>query len=89
MTLPKKKTKKSSASDSTLDAASTYSVEGETIFGQSYFPGDGEKSPGASNEEFTYQVDKIMFIVTPVYKKESETIQDILLKLMLAELGPA
>ena len=37
-------------------------------------------------EEFTYQVDKIKFIVTPVYKAEGEALQDILLKLMLSEL---
>ncbi len=42
-----------------------------------------------ANEEYTYQVDKIKFIVTPVYKEEGETMWDILLKLMLAELGPA
>ena len=37
-------------------------------------------------EEFTYQVDKIKFIVTPVYKEDGETMRDILLKLMLSEL---
>ena len=39
-------------------------------------------------EQFTYQVGKINFIVTPAYKdKESgETMKDILLKLMLADL---
>ena len=42
-----------------------------------------------AKEEYTYQVDKIKFIVTPVYKKEDETMGDILLKLMLAELDPA
>ena len=40
-------------------------------------------------EEFTYQVDKIKFIVTPVYKKDGETMRDILLKLMLSELESA
>ena len=40
----------------------------------------------ASNEEYTYQVEKITFIVTPVYKETSESMQDILLKLMLSEL---
>ena len=40
-------------------------------------------------EEFTYQVDKIKFIVTPVYKEDGETMRDILLKLMLSELESA
>ena len=40
----------------------------------------------ASNEEYTYQVEKITFIVTPVYKETGESMQDILLKLMLSEL---
>ena len=34
-----------------------------------------------AKEEYTYQVDKIKFIVTPVYKEEGETMGDILLKL--------
>lgn len=40
------------------------------------------------SEQYTYQVGKINFIVTPAYKdKESgETMKDILLKLMLADL---
>lgn len=37
-------------------------------------------------EEHIYQVDKITFIVTPVYKENGETMRDILLKLMLSEL---
>ena len=37
-------------------------------------------------EEYAYQVGKIKFIVTPVYKENGETMGDILLKLMLAEL---
>ena len=40
-------------------------------------------------EEYTYQVDKITFIVTPVYKADGEPMRDILLKLMLADLEPA
>lgn len=36
-------------------------------------------------EEYTYKVDKITFIVTPVYKEGGETMRDILLKLMLAD----
>lgn len=39
-------------------------------------------------EEYTYQVGKIIFIVTPVYKDEGEPMRDILLKLMLADLEP-
>ena len=39
-------------------------------------------------EQYTYQVGKIHFIVTPVYKDKrlGETMEDILLKLMLADL---
>ena len=39
-------------------------------------------------EQYTYQVGKINFIVTPVYKdkRTGETMKDILLKLMLADL---
>ena len=40
-------------------------------------------------EEYVYQVDKIKFIVNPVYKADGEPMRDILLKLMLAELEPA
>ena len=36
---------------------------------------------------YIYEIGKMRFIVTPVYKDEGETIQDILLKLMLADLG--
>ena len=43
----------------------------------------------ACKEEYTYQVGKITFIVTPVYKDDGEPIRDILLKLMLADLEPA
>lgn len=42
-----------------------------------------------SNEEYTYHVGNIDFIVTPIYKENGEAMRDILLKLMLAELGPA
>lgn len=38
------------------------------------------------NDEHTYQVDKIKFVVTAVYKKDGESMKDILLKLMLSEL---
>lgn len=37
-------------------------------------------------ETYTYQVGKIRFTVTPVYKAEGESMRDILLKLMLAEI---
>ena len=50
---------------------------------------EGAMSDTAEKEEYTYQVDKIKFIVTPVYKEEGETMGDILLKLMLSELDPA
>ena len=40
-------------------------------------------------EEYVYQVDKIKFIVTPVYKENGESMHDIHLKLMLADLEPA
>lgn len=43
----------------------------------------------AYKEEYTYQIGKITFIVTPVYKDEGEPMRDILLKLMLADLEPA
>ena len=39
-------------------------------------------------EQYTYRVEKINFIVTPVYKDKGsgETMKDILLKLMLADM---
>ena len=37
-------------------------------------------------EKYTYQIDKITFIVTPVYKENGESMRDILLKLILSEL---
>lgn len=43
-------------------------------------------SAKTANEEFTYQVGKIKFIVTPVYKEKGEALMDILLKLIMAEL---
>ena len=39
------------------------------------------------SESYIYEIGKMKFIVEPVYKDKGETIQDILLKLMLAELG--
>lgn len=36
-------------------------------------------------ERYIYQVDKISFVVTPVYKDRGETITAILLKLMEAD----
>ena len=38
-------------------------------------------------ESYIYEIGKMRFIVKPVYKDKGETIQDILLKLMLADLG--
>ena len=39
------------------------------------------------DKRYIYEIGKMRFIVTPIYKDKGETIQDILLKLMLAELG--
>ncbi len=39
------------------------------------------------DESYIYEIRKMKFIVEPVYKDNGETIQDILLKLMLADLG--
>lgn len=39
------------------------------------------------SESYVYEIGKMKFVVEPVYKDKSETIQDILLKLMLADLG--
>ena len=39
------------------------------------------------SESYIYEIRKMRFNVEPVYKDKGETIQDILLKLMLAELG--
>ena len=46
------------------------------------------EDPVPVKEEYTYQVGKITFIVTPVYKDKGESMRDILLKLMLADLEP-
>ena len=35
---------------------------------------------------YIYEIGKMKFIVEPIYKDKGETIQDILLKLMLADL---
>ncbi len=40
-------------------------------------------------EEYTYEIDKIKFIVIPHYKENGEQLSDILLKVMQAELEPA
>ena len=39
------------------------------------------------SESYIYEIGKMRFIVEPVHKDKGETIKDILLKLMLAELG--
>ncbi len=41
--------------------------------------------PDGKTEEYTYQVDKISFVVTPVYNEQGETVTAILLKLMKAD----
>ena len=38
-------------------------------------------------ESYIYEIGKIRFIVEPAYKDKGETIKDILLKLMLTDLG--
>ena len=38
-------------------------------------------------ESYIYEIGKMKFIVTPIYKDKGETIKDILLKLMLTDLG--
>ena len=37
-------------------------------------------------DHFTYQVDKMQFIVTPVYKEAGEEVHEILKKLILSDL---
>ena len=39
------------------------------------------------SESYIYEIGKKRFIVEPVYTDNGETIKDILLKLMLADLG--
>lgn len=39
-----------------------------------------------ANEEYAYHMEKITFVVTPVYKENGETMGEILLKLMLADI---
>ena len=36
-------------------------------------------------EKYSYQIEKIMFMVEPVYRDEGETLAAILLKLMQAD----
>lgn len=40
---------------------------------------------GNCTEEYSYQIDKITFVVEPVYNDEGETLAAILLKLMQAD----
>ena len=51
----------------------------------------GFMTAAATTEQYTYQVGKITFIVKPVYKEKErgETIKDILINLMKAELEKA
>lgn len=37
-------------------------------------------------EQHTYQIGNITFVVTPIYKEHGETLRAILLKLMQADL---
>lgn len=47
---------------------------------------EGENMPEEIKaEQYTYQVNKINFVVTPVYKDRGETIAEILLRLMKAD----
>ena len=39
------------------------------------------------DESYIYEIGKMISIVKPGYKDKGETIQNILLKLMLADLG--
>lgn len=41
-----------------------------------------------NEERITYQVDKVTFIVNPVYKPSGEPIRTILEKLILTEIEP-
>lgn len=52
---------------------------------------EGGNMPDNGKEQYTYRIGKITFIVTPVYKdkKPGETIRDILLKLMRADIERA
>jgi len=50
---------------------------------------EGAIMPQSEQEKYIYQVDKITFVVTPVYNESGETMQDILLKLMRADLERA
>ena len=37
-------------------------------------------------ENYAYQVSKVKFVVTPVYKPSGESVRDILKKLILSEI---
>ena len=37
-------------------------------------------------ENYAYQVSKVKFVVTPVYKPSGESVRDILKKLILTEI---
>ncbi len=45
--------------------------------------------PESNKEKISYEVGKMLFIVTPVYKENGETIREILWKLMRADLERA
>lgn len=42
--------------------------------------------PERNEEQYSYQVGKITFVVTAVHNNSGETMKDILLKLMQADL---
>lgn len=45
--------------------------------------------PESQGREYSYQIGKITFVVTPVHKESGESMKDILLKLMRADLERA
>ena len=49
---------------------------------------EDEMAAETTREEYTYQIENRVFIVTPVYKEKGEPLRDILLKLMLADIEP-
>lgn len=53
------------------------------------FAEGGTMAESNQKEEYTYQIENITFIVTPSYKDSGETMYDILLNLMLADLATA
>ena len=49
--------------------------------------GDAAQMPERIEQEsYTYQVSKVKFVVTPIYKPSGESVRDILEKLILTEI---